>query len=60
MRDHTGVFSRLGIGGYFWTSSFLHECYAFAREIGKNAGGWGSHEFGTNLICGFSVRCFKD
>lgn len=58
-RDQTGVFRYLGIGGYFWTSTFSHQSFAFAREIGKNAGNWGSHEFGTNQYIGMSVRCIK-
>jgi uncharacterized protein (TIGR02145 family) len=60
MRDHTGAFRYLGTGGYFWTSSFSHQTFAFAREIGKNAGNWASYEFGTNQDIGMSVRCLKD
>jgi uncharacterized protein (TIGR02145 family) len=60
MRDHTGAFRYLGTGGYFWTSTFSHQSFAFAREIGKNAGNWASHEFGTNQYIGMSVRCLKD
>ena len=60
MRDHTGTFRYLGLGGYFWTSTFSHQSYAFAREIGKNAGNWASHEFATHQYIGMSVRCIKD
>jgi uncharacterized protein (TIGR02145 family) len=59
MRDHTGTFSYLGLGGYFWTSTFSHQNFSFAREIGKKAGNWASHEFGTNKNIGMSVRCLK-
>ena len=60
MRDHTGAFKYLGAGGYYWTATFSHQSFAFAREIGKNAGNWASHEFGTNQYIGMSVRCMKD
>jgi uncharacterized protein (TIGR02145 family) len=60
MRDHLGAFKYMGIGGYFWTSTFSHQSFAFAREIGKNAGNWASSEFGTNQFIGMSVRCLKD
>jgi uncharacterized protein (TIGR02145 family) len=60
MRDHTGTFRYMGSGGYFWTSTFSHQSFAYAREIGKNAGNWASSEFGTNQYIGMSVRCLKD
>jgi uncharacterized protein (TIGR02145 family) len=60
MRDHTGTFRYLGSGAYFWTSSFSHQSFAFARELGKNAGNWASNEFGTNQNIGMSVRCLKE
>jgi hypothetical protein len=59
LRDHNGVFRYIGLGAYFWTSTFSHQSFAFAREIGKNAGNWASHEFGTNQYIGMSVRCLK-
>ena len=59
MRDQAGNFRYMGSGAYFWTSSFSHQAFAFARELGKNAGNWASHEFGTNQFIGMSVRCLQ-
>lgn len=60
MRDQTGAFRYFGLGGYFWTATFAQQSFSFARELGKNAGNWASHEFGTNQNVGMSVRCIKD
>lgn len=60
LRDNAGSFRNLGLGGYFWTSTFSHQNFSFAREIGKNAGNYASHEFGSNQFMGMSVRCVRD
>jgi len=60
IRSHNGIFSNLGIGGYFWTTSEQDSDFAYALELGKNAGNWASLDvFGTNKIVGMSIRCFS-
>jgi hypothetical protein len=59
MVDHTGTFRNLGVGAYFWSSTFSHQSFAFARELGQNAGNYASHAFGSNVNIGMSVRCLK-
>jgi len=60
LRDNAGTFRNLGLGGYFWTSTVSHQNFSYARELGKNAGNWASHEFGTNQFVGMSVRCVRE
>ena len=57
LRDHVGTFRNLGIGAYFWSLSPQDQNFAFARELGKSAGNYASHQFGTNKIMALSVRC---
>jgi uncharacterized protein (TIGR02145 family) len=59
MVDNTGTFRNLGLGAYFWSSTFSHQSFAFARELGQNAGNYASHAFGSNVNFGMSVRCLK-
>ena len=59
MVDNTGTFRNLGVGSYFWSSTFSHQSFAFARELGQNAGNYASHAFGSNVNIGMSVRCLK-
>jgi uncharacterized protein (TIGR02145 family) len=58
--NHQGAFYGQGKGAYFWTSTGIDGSWAYARELGANAGNWASHLFGTNKLIGMSVRCIKD
>ncbi len=59
-RDNLGAYLNLGKGAYFWSSTPVNQNFAFAREFGKSAGNYASHEFGTNKKMAFSVRCMKN
>ena len=60
VRDHQGNFKNIGMGAYFWSNTGIDGSWAYARELGSNAGNWASSEFGTNKIIGMSVRCIRD
>ena len=60
LRDHLGNYKNKGVGAYFWSSSPQDQNFSFARELGKNAGNYASHQFGTNKNMGLSVRCVQD
>jgi uncharacterized protein (TIGR02145 family) len=59
VRDNQGNFLNFGKGAYFWSSTGIDGTWAYARELGANAGNWASSEFGTNKLIGMSVRCIK-
>lgn len=60
VRDHQGYFRNIGIGAYFWTSTGIDGTWAYARELGANAGNWASSDFGTNKLIAMSIRCVTD
>ena len=60
LRDHLGTYRNKGVGAYFWSSTPQDQNFAYARELGKNAGNYASHLFGTNKNMGLSVRCVQD
>ncbi|MFN5910230.1 MAG: FISUMP domain-containing protein [Bacteroidota bacterium] len=60
VRDHQGNFRNIGMGAYFWSSTGIDGTWAYARELGSNAGNWASSEFGTNKLIGMSVRCVQN
>lgn len=59
LRNPQGVFSFSGQGAYFWTNTAVDGAWAYGRELGANAGGWASKDFGSNKSISMSVRCIK-
>jgi len=60
LRDNYGNFRNIGMGAYFWSNTVFEGPYAYARELGSNAGNYAGSEFGSNKSIGMSVRCIKE